>query len=75
MQEVFGQLAILGVLVASGVAFLLRWGAAKKNEGHEEAETDAMQDAYDRMAEGRERLADRRDGDPDERVRDNDGYW
>lgn len=69
-------LLILGGIFAAVLAFL-RYGQVQKREGKKDAERDAMQDAYEREARGREAVRDGRDSgkSADKRVHDNDRRW
>jgi len=75
MSGLVSDLAIILGGVVAGVLAILGYGKAQKRKGKDDAERDAMQDAYDRVAAGRDAVRDGRDGKPDERVSDNDARW
>lgn len=72
-------LTALGALVTGLVAIAAAiWRARTKGrrEGRETAQTEAMRDAAERVEKGRAAVQRGRGaGDPDERLRRNDGQW
>lgn len=69
---------LINVFLGAVLAFAgLAWyGDRQKKRGKEEAEDDAMRDAYNRVEQGRQSV---RDADPDrdgnDQLRDNSGHW
>jgi len=64
--------ALVLALLGGGGAFA--WGRSQRNKGRKEAEHERTQDTLDRFQKGQDAKRDS-DGDPDERVRRNDGQW
>ena len=81
MTDILGALfGPLGGIIAGGAALVIallfgRWQGGKRAQDGQERK--AMQDATERQDRGRQAVRDGRDsgGDPDERLRRNDGRW
>lgn len=67
-EVIIGLLA----LVVGGFAGLGIGQNRGRKQGRKEAEGEAAQDTLKRVDKGRDAI---RDGNPDKRVRDNDGKW
>jgi len=67
-----------GQAVAAALAALAYLALAKRQsrlQGRSEAEQEAREDADKRVQKGQDAVRDGRGGDPDERLRKNDGRW
>ena len=64
--------ALIGTIVAAIVG-VLGFGASQRRQGRKQQEAKANAETLERLEEGRRAVV--RDGDPDQRVRDNDGQW
>lgn len=62
--------AVLGAIVG-GLSLYL----AGRSSGKKGAQNDALRDTQDRLEQGRTHVRKRRDSDPSERLRDNEGRW
>lgn len=64
----------LGAALGGLVALVAGIVTVRRSE-RDRLRKEALEDAQDRVAKGRDHVRDGRDDDPDERVRRNDGQW
>lgn len=70
----FGLEGILVGLVAALGAVIAAYMKGRSS-GKKEAQGDALKDTAERLQKGRDAVRDGRDGDPADRLRDNDAKW
>ena len=68
-------LAVPLIAAVSAVAGALGLYWRGKKKGAQDTRREAVEDAHERVEQGRDHLRDNRDDDPDERLRRNDGKW